>query len=275
MTSTDPLAHERFRTILSDRVHDIDMETDSYHDLSAGDVVDQLAAEFPEAHFEYRTNEQGVRVRKVVVKSREEVDPNAVIAGASLGEQSHDAEHCHNSGRPHLGPCGGPPPAPALGVPWEDVATAAREDHRHVREMADGMQDRLRAAINTVVAKHGIESFDHRLLRWALTGERPVEDMTSVRQLDGAPSPSPAPALGVPWSDVANANRPIETDELSTSVARTYGPHPFVRQAYKGRQLDSCAHFTQTSSYEATQCGAPARDPIHADGAPPLGPTLL
>ena len=53
-------------------------------------------------------------------------------------------------------------------------------------------------------------------------------------------------------------------DELLHSVAETYGPHPFVRQSYKGRQIDVCAHFTRTSSHEASTCGAGKDDPIHA-----------
>jgi hypothetical protein len=54
-------------------------------------------------------------------------------------------------------------------------------------------------------------------------------------------------------------------DELLHTVAETYGPHPFVRQSYKGRQIDACAHFTRTSSYEASTCGAGADDPMHTN----------
>jgi hypothetical protein len=73
MTSADPLAHERFRTIVSDCIHDLDLDYDGLN-LSTSDIVRQFAAEFPEAHFEYRTNEAGVRLRKVVVESGWEVD---------------------------------------------------------------------------------------------------------------------------------------------------------------------------------------------------------
>lgn len=72
MTSADPLAHERFRTIVSD----VMLDARSYYGERAADhtvLTEAVASEFPEAHFEYRTNEQGVRVRKVVVEGREEV----------------------------------------------------------------------------------------------------------------------------------------------------------------------------------------------------------
>jgi hypothetical protein len=74
MTSADPLADERFRTIVSDTLRDFVTENypDSWFDDSS---VSMLAREFPEAHFEYRTNEAGVRLRKVVVESGWEVDP--------------------------------------------------------------------------------------------------------------------------------------------------------------------------------------------------------
>jgi len=92
MTSADPLAHERFRTIVGDTLSDFLQEY--YPNAWLNDAsVEMLAAEFPEAHFEYRTNEAGVRLRKVVMESREEVDPN-------------------------------PAPAPALGVPWSSTPLA-------------------------------------------------------------------------------------------------------------------------------------------------------
>ncbi len=56
--------------------------------------------------------------------------------------------------------------------------------------------------------------------------------------------------------------KPAE-DGLSQFVAREHGPHPYVPQSHKGRRIDACAHFTQVSSHEATQCGAGVGDPIH------------
>lgn len=145
MTSIDPLAGERFRTILGDRLHDIDLDFDGV-DVSTGDLVDRIIDEFPQAHFEYRVNEAGVRVRKVVVESREESDPN---------QDSVD-------------------PIPERSP--RSIVEAAREDYANARAIADGLQDRLRAAITDAVAEHGMESREHQRLRWVLTDERPVED---------------------------------------------------------------------------------------------------
>jgi hypothetical protein len=95
MSDTDPLAHERFRTIL----------TDAFEWTPTDTGVDAACEIFPDAHFEHRTNDAGVRVRRVVVAGEWEVDPDAVPVGDSLGERPHAAEGCHNGGRPHLGPC--------------------------------------------------------------------------------------------------------------------------------------------------------------------------
>lgn len=62
--SPDPLANERFRTIVADA-------TDSNPD---GLRVRNLVDAFPDAHFEYRRNAAGVRIRRVVVASHWEVD---------------------------------------------------------------------------------------------------------------------------------------------------------------------------------------------------------
>ena len=70
MTSADPLAHERFRTIVSDVLGNLD-DAEPYENAAEA-VVDA----FPEAHFEYRTNAAGVRLRKAVVESGWEVDLN-------------------------------------------------------------------------------------------------------------------------------------------------------------------------------------------------------
>jgi hypothetical protein len=95
MTATDPLAHERFRTILTDNLTRAEKAV----------IRDGILEDFPDAHFEYRTNDAGVRVRRVVAEGAWEVDPNAVPPGDSLGEQPYAGERCHNGGRPHLGPC--------------------------------------------------------------------------------------------------------------------------------------------------------------------------
>jgi hypothetical protein len=76
MTSIGPLAGERFRTIVSDTLHDALAER---AELALVDVTERIIDEFPRAHFEYRVNEAGVRVRKVVVESREEIDPAASV----------------------------------------------------------------------------------------------------------------------------------------------------------------------------------------------------
>jgi predicted metal-dependent hydrolase len=49
-------------------------------------------------------------------------------------------------------------------------------DYQNVRDALDAMQDRLRSAITEAIMEHGMESREHRRLRWALSGERPVED---------------------------------------------------------------------------------------------------
>jgi hypothetical protein len=76
MSNTYPLARERFRTILLDP---IEAEADRIFEggVSYADdaVVEALADLFPDAHFEHRTNGAGVRVRRVVVASEWEVDP--------------------------------------------------------------------------------------------------------------------------------------------------------------------------------------------------------
>jgi len=69
MFSTDPLAHERFRTILTDALGNLDDEAP--YEVAA----DGILSEFPHAHFEYRTNEAGARLRRVVVEGTWEVDP--------------------------------------------------------------------------------------------------------------------------------------------------------------------------------------------------------
>lgn len=68
MTSTDPLAVERFRTIISDNLTRADRDV----------VRDGILEDFPGAYFEHRTNEHGVRMRRVVAEGEWEVDPHPV-----------------------------------------------------------------------------------------------------------------------------------------------------------------------------------------------------
>jgi hypothetical protein len=157
MTSADPLAHERFRTIVSDTLQDFLREHFPNASWFEDGSVNMIASEFPEAHFEYRVNEAGVRVRKVVVESRGEVDP------------SQD----------------GVDPAPERQA--GGIVDALRADYANARAIADGLEDRLRAAITDAVAEHGVESREHQRLRWALSGDRPVD-----------PSPATAPNFGPP-----------------------------------------------------------------------------
>jgi hypothetical protein len=83
MSDTDPLAHERFRTILMGPIEaeaDLIYEGGGSYDDDA--VVEALADLFPDAHFEHRTNDAGVRVRRVVVAGGWEVDPELVPLSA-------------------------------------------------------------------------------------------------------------------------------------------------------------------------------------------------
>lgn len=96
--------HTAVRNALLDRCEalpdEADFDAEGLADTLTGPIVDM----FPAARFE-TTERDGVRLRRVALAGEWEVDPNAVRAGASLGEQQHAAEHCHNAGRPHLGPC--------------------------------------------------------------------------------------------------------------------------------------------------------------------------
>lgn len=93
-------------------------------------------------------------------------------------------------------------------------------------------------------------------------------------KVDAVHPPVTSPA-GVP-ADAVQALPDEEVDRrrhpgLLHGIAETYGPHPFVRQSYKGRQIDACAHFTRISSHEASICGASADDPVHVGGRVPIG----
>jgi hypothetical protein len=103
---TDPLATERFRTIAADAFRsEFDRVYGDGRQMDEGVISGVLVDHFPSAHFEYRTNQHGVHIRRVVAEGVWEVDPDNVPPGDSLGEQPHDGVHCHNDGRPHLGPC--------------------------------------------------------------------------------------------------------------------------------------------------------------------------
>ena len=78
MTSIDPLAGERFRTIVGETIENAQRAGWPSDDI-VNELVPMIVDEFPQAHFEYRVNEAGVRVRKVVVESREEIDPAATV----------------------------------------------------------------------------------------------------------------------------------------------------------------------------------------------------
>lgn len=68
MTATNPLATERFRTIVTDALTE---DGQSFPVLTAEPVLQH----FTDAHFEYRVNGNGVAERRVAVASEWEVDP--------------------------------------------------------------------------------------------------------------------------------------------------------------------------------------------------------
>jgi hypothetical protein len=81
MSDTDPLARERFRTIL---LGPIEAEAERIwddHGISYGDdaAAAEIVGSFPEAYFERRTNDNGVRMRRVVVIGEWEVDPMPAV----------------------------------------------------------------------------------------------------------------------------------------------------------------------------------------------------
>jgi cytochrome c1 len=70
--NANPLAAERFRTIVADAI--------AGHPVGSGRgsqaaEVEDVADAFPDARFEYQTNDAGVRLRRVAVASEWEVDP--------------------------------------------------------------------------------------------------------------------------------------------------------------------------------------------------------
>lgn len=71
---TDPLAVERFRTILADALGQAANEEDGYVDPEA--LADEFLPSFPGARFERTVNPAGVRVRRLVVVTDWEVDPD-------------------------------------------------------------------------------------------------------------------------------------------------------------------------------------------------------
>lgn len=74
----DVLATERFRTIAADTVASAGYDAYGMGAEADPDAVAQrLGQQFPDAHFEYRTNEAGVPVRRLVLISSWEVDPTS------------------------------------------------------------------------------------------------------------------------------------------------------------------------------------------------------
>jgi hypothetical protein len=77
MPETDPLAVERFRTILTDAIRDTGYDAYAMGaDAAPETAAVMLLGKFPDAHFARRVNEHGVAVRRVVVASEWENDPN-------------------------------------------------------------------------------------------------------------------------------------------------------------------------------------------------------
>jgi hypothetical protein len=76
MPATDPLAYERFRTILIDAADEVIYGGSDIPDqVDPSALAERIVNDFPDAHFEYRTNDAGVRVRRVVVEGTWGVDP--------------------------------------------------------------------------------------------------------------------------------------------------------------------------------------------------------
>lgn len=76
MKAEDVLAVERFRTVIAQSVSD---QRQAYSLGLVGDpfsVADVVVDRFATAHFEYRTNSAGVKLRRVVVTDQWEADPS-------------------------------------------------------------------------------------------------------------------------------------------------------------------------------------------------------
>lgn len=82
MTAADPLAAERFRTIVAEAIDKPGMD-------APWQEAEPIVGRFPNAYFEYRTNEHGVRVRRVVVASEWEVDPTSAPPAESDAGARH------------------------------------------------------------------------------------------------------------------------------------------------------------------------------------------
>jgi hypothetical protein len=76
MSTLDPLAIERFRTILTDIVdHAADDAYEGGAALDVTGVVEQVLTALPGARFQLALNENGVKVRRLVIHGEWEVNP--------------------------------------------------------------------------------------------------------------------------------------------------------------------------------------------------------
>lgn len=102
MTATDPLAHERFRTILAEAVRSTGY--DAYADGQDADpdvAASKVLALFPDARFQLALNEHGVKVRRLVIHGEWEVNPTPASSTERIaqkfltdtGSRGDDGEH--------------------------------------------------------------------------------------------------------------------------------------------------------------------------------------
>lgn len=71
----DQLAVEHFRTLLTDSFRtEFDRVYGDGRQMDASDIAGQVADQFPEAYYEFRTNDDGVPVRRLVLHGEWLVD---------------------------------------------------------------------------------------------------------------------------------------------------------------------------------------------------------
>ncbi len=71
----DQLAVEHFRTLLTDSFRtEFDRVYGDGRQMDADDIAGQVGGQFPEAYYEFRTNEAGVPVRRLVLHGEWLVD---------------------------------------------------------------------------------------------------------------------------------------------------------------------------------------------------------
>ncbi len=95
MTDNDPMARERLRTILADRIEYADAANG--HQTTADTLAPELLTEFGAMRFEYKVNEHDVPVRRVVAATVWEVDPERKAHG--------DGGGCSTCGKFHPETC--------------------------------------------------------------------------------------------------------------------------------------------------------------------------